>query len=358
MSRMPLPDFSRISAFAFVFSFDPYFLSSGFCFSLCLISLLGDPVFFHSLFSCKRRHQVRAWEQGAQWTISGHESVCVCFCYQRHWSWTWAIVSGLLQCRQEGLGSILFFCFSFFSFFMCYLVLSDADDVATPLQLVLRMRNKTDPGDVILTKLRLDASSVGALRSFTQEQWQLLPIPAICRIFLRHLLQESVHSSDSSSSSSFSSPGSSSSSSLSSPSSSSGSAASDSKSSASSSAADSVAASSSNSSSRTKTFREQLEADFNNGLPHHQQLFFFLTSSDPLVSALFLHFRFSFLLFLVSSFLSFSSFAFNPFLFRIVFVSLCSISCVFFLSFCFLFFLWLPVCLAVGCLPCLQVSPL
>lgn len=72
------------------------------------------------------------------------------------------------------------------------ITLADEAPIREALRCVLHERNRSDPGDVILKAIstQTGSSTVGGLRRLSNHEWRALTIPAICRIYLKHVVRE------------------------------------------------------------------------------------------------------------------------------------------------------------------------
>jgi len=68
---------------------------------------------------------------------------------------------------------------------------SEQSSVKEALDLVLRVKNRTDPDGQLLATLLKSTPTVGDLRLLTDQEWNALELPLICRLYLRILIRSS-----------------------------------------------------------------------------------------------------------------------------------------------------------------------
>jgi len=67
---------------------------------------------------------------------------------------------------------------------------ADNADLKEALDYILQFKKKEDPDNQIFNILKKAANTIGDLRRFSDHEWLKLEIPAICRIYLKHLVRQ------------------------------------------------------------------------------------------------------------------------------------------------------------------------
>eukprot|EP01083_Nonionella_stella_P082120 226648_1 len=72
--------------------------------------------------------------------------------------------------------------------------LPDDAPIETALERIMAVRKQSDPGSQILNsiKSRIGSAQVAALREWDEPQWRALKVPLMCKIYLRHLVRQSI----------------------------------------------------------------------------------------------------------------------------------------------------------------------
>eukprot|EP00457_Paulinella_chromatophora_P011443 gb/GEZN01011584.1/.p1 GENE.gb/GEZN01011584.1/~~gb/GEZN01011584.1/.p1 ORF type:complete len:340 (-),score=47.69 gb/GEZN01011584.1/:101-1120(-) len=71
------------------------------------------------------------------------------------------------------------------------ITLRDDDEVSLALNHILKLRNREDKEETLLRAISEDGhSTVGHLRLLSDQEWKALSVPAICRIYLKHLVRK------------------------------------------------------------------------------------------------------------------------------------------------------------------------